>query len=114
MDPKHRTAKLDWVIAGGESGPNARPMHPDWARALRDQCQSAGVAFLFKQWGAWCPMAEDENWGGNWMLLHANGALDLPDGRAPAYELGELAIHHVGKSAAGRLLDGRTWDEVPA
>lgn len=44
---------IDWVIVGGESGPNARPMHPDWARSLRDQCQSAGVPFLFKQWGEW-------------------------------------------------------------
>jgi protein gp37 len=44
---------LDWVIAGGESGPHARPMHPDWARSLRDQCQDAGVAFFFKQWGEW-------------------------------------------------------------
>ena len=72
---------IDWVIAGGESGPGARPMHPDWIRALRDQCQSAGVPFFFKQWGA-----------------HAPG----PDGP-----------RRVGKKAAGRLLDGRTWDEFP-
>jgi protein gp37 len=45
-------AQLDWVIVGGESGPGARPMHPDWARSLRDQCQGAGVPYLFKQWGA--------------------------------------------------------------
>lgn len=44
---------LDWIICGGESGPKARPMHPDWARSLRDQCLSAGVPFLFKQWGEW-------------------------------------------------------------
>jgi len=43
--------RLDWVIVGGESGPNARPMHPDWARSLRDQCQEAGTPFFFKQWG---------------------------------------------------------------
>lgn len=42
---------IDWVIVGGESGPGARPMHPDWARSVRDQCQAAGVAFFFKQWG---------------------------------------------------------------
>ena len=46
---------LDWVVAGGESGPKARPMHPDWARSLRDQCAAAGVPFLFKQWGEWAP-----------------------------------------------------------
>lgn len=56
-DPKHRTAgsyhaEIHWVIAGGESGTSARPMHPDWARSLRDQCQQAGVAYFFKQWGS--------------------------------------------------------------
>lgn len=50
-------AALHWVIAGGESGPKARPMHPDWARSLRDQCAAAGVPFMFKQWGEW---AEDD------------------------------------------------------
>lgn len=48
---------VDWVIAGGESGPNARPMHPDWARSLRDQCEAAGTAYFFKQWGEWVPFA---------------------------------------------------------
>src|SRR5690606_7930982 len=50
--------KVDWVIAGGESGTEARPMHPSWVRELRDQCAAAGVPFLFKQWGEWLP-AED-------------------------------------------------------
>ncbi|WP_136246063.1 DUF5131 family protein [Mycobacterium intracellulare] len=50
-------SKLDWVIVGGESGRNARPMHPDWARSLRDQCELAGIAFLFKQWGGLTPKA---------------------------------------------------------
>lgn len=68
---------IDWVVVGGESGPNARPMHPDWARSLRDQCVAAEVPFHFKQWGEWQ--------GGS----------------------------RVGKRAAGRLLDGRTWDEYP-
>jgi len=62
---------LNWVICGGESGPNARPMRPDWARSLRDQCLAAGVPFFFKQWG-----------GSN-------------------------------KKKAGRLLDGRVWNEYP-
>lgn len=62
---------IHWVIAGGESGPGARPMAPEWARSLRDQCVAAGVAFHFKQWGG------------------------------------------VNKKAAGRELDGRTWDELP-
>ncbi|WP_022727264.1 DUF5131 family protein [Fodinicurvata sediminis] len=88
------TPCLDWVIAGGESGPGARPMHPDWPRSLRDQCQAAGVAFHFKQWGEWHPDA----------LLFREAA---PDGRCPPPKM------RVGKRAAGRTLDGRTWDEMP-
>ena len=96
---------IDWVIVGGESGRGARPMHPDWARGLRDQCQAAGVAFLFKQWGEWAP--------GN----HRDPTLDRqvpipyrPDCPDP-YPLGW--VRRVGKKAAGRELDGRTWDEYP-
>lgn len=44
---------IHWVIVGGESGPKARPMHPDWARAIREQCESQGATFFFKQWGGW-------------------------------------------------------------
>lgn len=69
---------VDWVIVGGESGPGARPMRADWARDSRSQCEAAGVAFFFKQWGA-----------------H-----------------NELGVR-VGKGRAGRLLDGRTWDDMP-
>ena len=78
---------LDWVVAGGEFGPDAQPMHPDWARSLRDQCAGAGVAFLFKQWGEHHPTAE--------------------------YRDGKLFMARVGKKAAGRTLDGRTHDEYP-
>ncbi|RWD32543.1 MAG: phage Gp37/Gp68 family protein, partial [Mesorhizobium sp.] len=49
------TPRLDWIIVGGESGPGARPMHPDWARSIRDQCAATGVPFFFKQWGEWAP-----------------------------------------------------------
>lgn len=90
---------IDWVIVGGESGPGARPMSPDWARTLRDQCKTAGVPFLFKQWGEWVPM-----------LGQAEGV--------PVREKTTTAdgwvMGHAGKKAAGRLLDGRTWDEFPA
>ena len=82
---------LDWVIVGGESGPGARPMHPDWARGVRDQCVSAGVPFFFKQWGAWGP--EFEDWSAE------------VDAQTP--------MVRVGKKAAGRVLDGRTWDQYP-
>ncbi|PKP66990.1 MAG: phage Gp37/Gp68 family protein, partial [Alphaproteobacteria bacterium HGW-Alphaproteobacteria-5] len=56
---------LDWVIVGGESGPHARPMHPDWARSLRDQCNAARVPFFFKQWGEWGPDAGPRKNGGD-------------------------------------------------
>lgn len=92
---------IDWVIVGGESGPGARPMHPDWARSLRDQCHAAAVPFLFKQWGEWAP---------------ANGPAFMADGgkRSDLYVCtwGEMA--RVGKKAAGRLLDGCTWDGFPS
>lgn len=117
--PMH--AGLDWVIVGGESGPNARPMHPDWARSLRDQCQAAGVPFLFKQWGEWATVAESPvhpeatRLPGNLCRVTRDGitadhyvAISTNGGRQ-RYEL-----QRVGKKAAGRLLDGRTWDEVPS
>lgn len=88
--------KIDWVIVGGESGPGARPMHPDWVRSIRDQCESIGVPFLFKQWGEYCP-------GEKGRLYHER-TLDFTDGQP---------MVKVGKKAAGRLLDGRTWDEFP-
>jgi protein gp37 len=86
---------LHWVIAGGESGPNARPMSIQWARALRDQCRAAGLPFLFKQFGEWLPP----------------GQVGLIDGRLrPNPEAESIRI---GKRAAGRELDGRLWDEYP-
>jgi protein gp37 len=95
--------QLDWVIVGGESGPHARPMHPDWARSLRDQCQAAGVPFFFKQWGQWLP--------------NVYGDASIPEGvnfeaKHHLFDDG-LAVAKVGKKAAGRLLDGREWNEFP-
>lgn len=87
---------IDWVIVGGESGARARPMRADWARSLRDQCARARVPFLFKQWGEW-----------------SAPGVSFPDGRPDLAESDELARFKVGKRAAGRLLDGRTHDELP-
>ena len=81
-------SKLDWVIAGGESGPGARPMQPDWARGLRDQCVAADVPFFFKQWGEWQPGDGDTAYG--------------------------QQMYKVGKRAAGAELDGREWRQFPA
>ena len=98
---EHDTAQLRWVIVGGESGLGARPMHPDWARSLRDQCTAAGVPFFFKQWGNHC-------WPDQ-MTLETFRRIDA------AVNLGNVPddVYDVGKKAAGRLLDGRTWDELP-
>jgi protein gp37 len=91
--------RLDGIVAGGESGPGARPMHPQWARYLRDQCRGAGVPFFFKQWGNWAPCPFDS--GGH----VASDQEKLLDG---------TWLLKVGKKSAGRELDGRTHDEYPA
>jgi protein gp37 len=85
--------KIDWVIVGGESGKEARPMHPDWARSLRDQCLSAHVPFFFKQWGEWGPAFSSNN----------HGPLPYRDGMV-----------RFGKKQAGRMLDGLEWNDLPS
>jgi len=110
---------LDWVIVGGESGPNARPMHPDWVRSLRDQCQAAGVPFLFKQWGEWVDERHahlDQPVRSS--IKHTTSKLTI-DGsvvpmRRPNGPESYTGIYRVGKKAAGRLLDGREWNGVPS
>ncbi len=119
---------LGWVIVGGESGPGARPMHPDWARSLRDQCAAAGVPFFFKQWGEWTPAGYHEAThllhirGGEGTLVPREGATRrVPVGFAGSREedlvdrghQGWVRVARVGKKRAGRVLDGRTWDEMP-
>ena len=118
--------KVFWVICGGETGPKARPMHPDWARSLRDQCQSAGVPFFFKQWGGFaedtetpicrvCGCTDEEACeGGCWWVDDPEGG-DLCSqcvGK-PAPAVRPVIMNRVGKKAAGRLLDGREWNEMP-
>lgn len=119
--------RLDWVVAGGESGKNARPMHPDWARSLREQCASAGVPFLFKQWGEWAPQVgaidgwsiaddpeqsrydhleydiESEAWGTPFRPAWCDW-----DGLDEAQ-----VVSRIGKRQSGRLLDGVLHDEFP-
>lgn len=133
-DPPDDSAygKIHWLIAGGESGPSARPMHPDWARSLRDQCAAAGVPFFFTQLGEWweaatelrnddgthhevaVPSLEADEW------FSKGDCLIAPDGRvftSPATIPPDVPCRHMlreGKRAAGRILDGRTHDEYPA
>ncbi|MFF0009524.1 phage Gp37/Gp68 family protein [Streptomyces tibetensis] len=111
-------ARIDWVVAGGESGPKARPMHPDWARSLREQCATAAVPFLFKQHGTWSPNQPDR--GGDPkrdVALLNDGTVHQP-GHLPARPELEgkqmVPMYRVGKKAAGRELDGRTHDQFPA
>ncbi|MBA3352547.1 MAG: DUF5131 family protein, partial [Blastocatellia bacterium] len=89
---------VDWVIVGGESGPKSRPMLPIWATGLRDACVASGVPFLFKQWGCWAP------------------AVGVPEKRDVAEidpaTMRSFRMRRFSKTAAGRLLEGRTWDQV--
>lgn len=126
--PNAFSEKLDWVICGGESGPGARPMHPDWARSLRDQCQAAGVPFFFKQKGEWTwegfePYYSYGSDNGKWDdFICVNGEcgsckINDQEGTwinwAGNFDDSAKLIRRVGKKKAGRLLDGRTWDEMP-
>ncbi|MEU3341857.1 phage Gp37/Gp68 family protein [Streptomyces sp. NPDC006668] len=101
---------IDWLIAGGESGPGARPAHPQWLRGLRDQCEWAHVPFFFKQWGAYAP--EDHG--------HAHGAVAVLDTQGREWSGQEdlappdtVRMRRVGKKLAGRLLDGQHHNAFP-
>jgi protein gp37 len=132
-----------WVIAGGESGPGARPMHPDWPRAIRNQCRDAGVPFLFKQWGeyapwiteAWfthggeekhahtwvardgtvgaCWIYDDDGTWSNWTGDPPSVTLVDPEDSSVEEVLDVAVMSKIGKGNSGRELDGRTWDEFP-
>jgi protein gp37 len=96
---------IHWVIAGGESGHGARPMHPDWLRSLRDQCEAAGTAFFLKQWGeyvsAWQVPKDQMAFvaGHPGTVLHKDGT--------------QTIAYRVGKKAAGHMLDGKEWHQFP-
>lgn len=90
------THGLDWVICGGESGPEARAMHPDWARSVRDQCVAAQVPFFFKQWGETLPAMQD---GALVKGIQVMNASDEPQ--------------RIGKKKAGALLDDQEWRQFP-
>lgn len=111
---------LSWIIVGGESGPGARPIHPDWARSLRDQCEMAGVPFFFKQWGGYVNAACADVPGsiirGDQPVycMKPSGELSEPNRHWSGHQ-GLHCAHllKVGKKAAGALLDGREWREMP-
>lgn len=118
--PKLRQDGIGWVVVGGESGPKARPMHPDWARSIRDQCQAAGgVPFFMKQWGEWAPLSLTDPWlKCSWGTLDADGQWFPNTTPWNGHEgddspTRECVMLRVGKKRAGRLLDGREWNEFP-
>jgi protein gp37 len=122
--PSLDLTRIDWVIAGGESGPKARPIHPEWVRSIRDRCTDANIAFHFKQWGEWAPgysHGEGENGPGD-TFVNLDGTtgrvwIDDIDGCARNWcgdwGDGSYPMTRRGKHHAGRELDGRTWDEFP-
>lgn len=93
---------IHWVICGGESGPKARPMHPEWARSLRDQCAAAGVPFFFKQWGEYFPIPTAMLGTDLKLRPHVHIFADT-----------EFYMGRVGKDKAGRLLDDLEWSQFP-
>ena len=111
--------QIDWVIVGGESGPGARPMSIQWARELRDQTASADVPFLFKQWGEWAPSRSHPSAQvgkfafGDYKDDRTRFVLTDFYPRAFTSFGASCIMEHVGKKAAGRQLDGRTWTEFP-
>lgn len=141
---KKETPALDWVIVGGESGPGARPMHPDWALSLRDQCSAAGVPFFFKQWGEWKPISQmpeaehaglyvsrvkakpyedqsiiDEVYGRHCkttsVVVHMDGSQHShTEPMAFLQGTSPMTTFKVGKKASGRLLDGVEYNQFPA
>lgn len=102
----HYPPHIHWVIAGGESGPKARPMNPEWVRSIRDQCVDAGVKFFFKQNGEFLDIDTAISLG----LTNSYDGKYQPYTRIEGYS---LPFVKVGKKAAGRELDGRTWDQMP-
>ena len=121
--PEYININLHLVIVGGESGPKARPMHPDWVRGLRDQCNKYHVAFHFKQWGEWghafnmsgvVALSAALTKNGHWAHPHRYRIHGGPhDGQCFVSLPENHLMLRVGKKAAGRMLDGRTWDEMP-
>jgi hypothetical protein len=117
--PGHPNPRIDWVIAGGESGHKARPMHPDWVRSLRDQCEVAGVPFFFKQWGEWAPGENVDH-----AVTRTERVADLLNGEWSYYSLtpkqseemhcdDQPDVYRGGKHSNGRLMDGREWNGLP-
>lgn len=116
QDCTQSAPSLHWIIAGGESGHGARPSHPEWFRFVRDQCVAAGIPYFFKQWGEWAPGSAIGATKLQPMNLQTMKVLDgrlVGQAFAAGYFEDQAPLLRVGKKTAGRVLDGRTWDESP-
>jgi protein gp37 len=110
--------RINWVIAGGESGRGARPAHPDWFRSLRDQCAAAGVPYFFKQWGEFEEIGPAGSQTATERLADGrHDRLVMVDPMGQSVDLGaddrEWLMERIGKKLAGALLDGRGHREFP-
>ncbi|MEM7358274.1 MAG: phage Gp37/Gp68 family protein [Pseudomonadota bacterium] len=95
---KKWASSIDWIIAGGESGANSRPMHPTWLRKLRDECDQNNIPFHFKQWGNWFPIDSSSELNfKNKQIIHIDN----------------VEMVNIGKKKAGRILDGQEWNGLP-
>lgn len=106
---------IDAAVLGGETGPGARPMHPDWVRSVRDQCAASNVPFYFKQWGeycAGCQLPDDAKSVSNGVLMDYLGDVFAEDGCSICSPDSVARLFHIGAKRAGRMLDGRTHDEL--
>jgi protein gp37 len=114
LDVRLQRGKVDWIVVGGESGDGARPMHPQWARTVRDRAVAAGVPFFFKQWGAFAPANGGPGGDLYDVPMRDAGFFDYNDrwntGGANPFR---QSMTRLGKALTGRLLDGREWNEVP-
>lgn len=111
-------SQIDWVIVGGESGPGARPMHPDWVRSLRDQCEAAGIAFFFKQWGEWLPSGQEPDYIEPKYIRSVKDFMKDGNEYTGAKTINAISdglaiMYKVGKKKAGRLLDGTLHNDYP-
>lgn len=111
---------VDWVVCGGESGPGARPMHPDWVRKVRDDCVAAGVPFFFKQQGAWSTAKPStfsrlskNRWSHESVTFRADGSRYNPTQPGDLMLSDMVTMYRTNKHAAGRLLDGQEWNQFP-
>lgn len=100
---------IDWVIVGGESGKKARPLHPDWVRNIRNQCEKQGVPFFFKQWGEWVQGSQaDYNLIKDKFIIHRGLGVIL---NVPINQ--EFQTYKLGKKYTGCKLDGKEYKQMP-